>query len=320
MIEQIHNSETLDDDVEVDKLNFVVGIEFVGKRIDSYLAEMLEDISRSYIQKLISVGDVLANDVSIRANYKLRFGDIINVNIPEPQGAEIQPEDIPLNVLYEDKDMIIINKKRGMVVHPAPGNYQGTLVNALLFHCKDLSGINGVLRPGIVHRLDKDTSGVMVAAKNDIAHMNLAEQIKAHTAKRTYLAIVYGNIVEDKGIINAPIGRHQTERKKMAVIFSNSKEAVTHFFVIARFGSYSLIQCQLETGRTHQIRVHMAYIGHPVLGDGKYGPKSCKFNIVGQALHSSTLKLVHPISNQDMEFFAPLPEDMENILTQLRRQ
>ena len=228
------------------------------------------------------------------------------------QPAELQavPEDIPLNVVYEDKDIIVVNKARGMVVHPAAGNPNGTLVNALLYHCRgELSGINGVIRPGIVHRLDKDTSGVMVAAKNDEAHKGLAAQIKAHSARRTYWALVHGNIAEEKGIVDGPIGRHPKDRIKMAVTFKGGREAVTHFRVLKRYGEYTWIECKLETGRTHQIRVHMAYIGHPVVNDPLYGYKKDDFPIEGQALHSHCLDLVHPVTGEAMHFEAPMPDD-----------
>lgn len=232
---------------------------------------------------------------------------------------EILPENIPLDILYEDSDIIVVNKARGMVVHPATGIYTGTLVNALLYHCKDLSGINGEIRPGIVHRLDKDTSGVMVAAKNDTAHLDLAEQIRTKTAHRIYWAIVYGNIKEEAGIIKGDIGRHPTDRKKMAIVHEHGKPAVTHFRVLERFGDYTLVECRLETGRTHQIRVHMTSIGHPLVGDPKYGPRrSCPFAIEGQALHSLQLELTHPRTRERMTFKAPLPEDMEKILRTLR--
>jgi 23S rRNA pseudouridine1911/1915/1917 synthase len=222
--------------------------------------------------------------------------------------------------LYEDEYVIVINKPRGMVVHPAVGNYSGTLVNALLEHCEDLSGINGEVRPGIVHRLDKDTSGVMVAAKNNQAHLSLTEQIKNRTASRRYLAIVYGNIKEDKGVINAPIGRHYVDRKRMAVTFENSKEAITNFQVLERFGQFTFVACKLKTGRTHQIRVHMAYIGHPVVGDPKYGPERRNFSIKGQALHSTELTFKHPVTGETMVFHAPLPEDMDRILLELNNK
>ena len=223
--------------------------------------------------------------------------------------VEVEPENIPLDILFEDSHMIVINKARGMVVHPAVGNHSGTLVNALLYHCKDLSGINGEIRPGIVHRLDKDTSGVMMAAKHDESHLGLAEQVKEHSATRTYYALVQGNIAEEKGTIKAPIGRHPKDRMKMAVVFENSKEAVTHFRVLERYGKHTLIECQLETGRTHQIRVHLAYIGHPVVNDPFYGFRKMNFPIVGQALHSKTLSVKHPITGEVLHFEAPLPDD-----------
>lgn len=284
-------------------------------RIDVYLASKIDGISRSFIQKLIAAGDITVNNNTVKANYKLNINDTIKVNLPSPQNLELIPEDIPLDIIYEDKSIIVINKQRGMVVHPAAGNYSGTLVNALLKHCRDLSGINGIIRPGIVHRLDKDTSGVMVVAKNDAAHISLAKQIKARTAGRKYLAIVHGNIQADDGMITAPIGRHPNDRKKMAVTFTNSKEAITNFHVVERFSEYTLIRCKLLTGRTHQIRVHMAYIGHPVVGDPKYGPYRQHFNINGQALHSAELTLNHPETNEKMVFSAPLPQDMKDILT-----
>lgn len=289
-------------------------------RLDIFLTKHLGRTSRSFIQKLISSKDITVNDKLVKANYKLNSGDRIAVNVPPPQPLELVPEDIPLNILYEDDSIIVINKSRGMVVHPAAGNYQGTLVNALLKHCGDLSGINGIIRPGIVHRLDKDTSGVMVAAKNDFAHVSLAEQIKERRASRRYLAIVHGNVASDHGVVNAPIGRHPVDRKKMAVTFNNSKEAITNFYVLRRFGNYTLIECKLLTGRTHQIRVHMAYIGHPVVGDPKYGPSRPHFSIKGQALHSAELTLYHPVNGKKMVFSAPLPTDMQDILDDLNNK
>ena len=271
---------------------YKVSLEQEGKRLDVFLTDVMEG-SRSYIQSLIKSGHVLVNGKVGKANLRLNADSTISVDIPEPESVEILPEDIPVEYLYEDHDIIIVNKPRGMVVHPAIGNYSGTLVNALLYHCKDLSGINGEIRPGIVHRLDKDTSGVMMAAKNDAAHIGLAEQVKAHSAKRTYLALVQGNIVEEKGIIKAPIGRHPKDRMKMAVVFENSKEAVTHFKVLERYGYHTLVECVLETGRTHQIRVHFAHIGHPVVNDPFYGYRRMDFPIEGQALHSHTLDVVH---------------------------
>lgn len=291
-----------------------------GERLDVFLTKYMSDASRSAVQRFITNGDVTVNDKMVKANYKIQNSDSIRVNIPEIKPLELIPEEIPLAVLYEDNDVIVIDKSRGMVVHPAVGNYNGTLVNALLEHCEDLSGINGVARPGIVHRLDKDTSGVMVVAKSDRAHVSLAKQIKDRTASRRYIAIVHGNIKEEQGLIKAPIGRHPTDRKKMAVTFVNSKEATTKFHVIERFGDYTLVECKLLTGRTHQIRVHMAYIGHCVVGDPKYGPERVNFSIVGQALHSTELQITHPITKEAMVFTAALPEDMEMILRELRQK
>lgn len=301
-------------------LSWTIEAEKAGERIDRFLQAENPDMSRAKIQKLIQDSFVTVNHSVVKSNYKLRIRDVVAFTIPEPTEVNIEAEDIPLNILYEDSDMIIINKARGMVVHPAPGNYTGTLVNALLYHCDDLSGINGELRPGIVHRLDKDTSGVMVAAKNDISHQSLALQIGEKTATRTYLTIVHGNMREDTGTVNAPIGRHPTDRKQMAVVEKNSKPAITHFRVLERFGQYTFLECRLETGRTHQIRVHMAYIGHPVVADPKYSRSKAPFAIVGQALHSAELRLKHPTSGEEMVFTAPMPIDMEKILHKLRSQ
>lgn len=290
-----------------------------SKRLDVYLAGELPELSRSHVQNLIAAGFVRVNDRQVKASCKMQAGDRIAVELPEPKPAEIIAEKIPLDILYEDEAVIVIDKGRGMVVHPAAGNHAGTLVNALLEHCDNLSGINGVIRPGIVHRLDKETSGVMVAAKNDCAHLKLAEQIKKRTAVRQYIAIVHGNIAEPAGTINAPIGRHNTDRQKMAVVFSGSKAAITGFTVLERFDNYTLIKCRLLTGRTHQIRVHMAYIKHPVVGDPKYGPAKAHFSIQGQALHACELSFTHPVTGFAMEFTAPLPEDMAKILAELRK-
>lgn len=292
---------------------FIVAPEQEGMRLDVYLTERIEG-SRSFIQSLIKDGHVQVGKKQGKANMRLTPGFEISVEIPEPHSVEILPEDIPLDYLYEDSHIVIVNKPRGMVVHPALGNYSGTLVNALLFHCKDLSGINGEIRPGIVHRLDKDTSGVMMAAKDDQAHVGLAEQVKEHSAKRTYWAIVQGNIVEEKGTINAPIGRHPKDRMKMAVVFENSKEAITHFTVLERYGSHTLVECVLETGRTHQIRVHFAHIGHPVVNDPFYGYRKMDFPINGQALHSKTLDIKHPITGESMHFEAPVPQDFQDCM------
>ena len=292
--------------------------EHAGERLDRALVVHMPDLSRSYAQRLIETGQVTVDGVARKGNYKLRGGEETACTVPPAEEVEIRAEQIPLDVLYEDEDMIVINKVRGMVVHPAAGVVRGTLVNALLYHCKDLSGINGALRPGIVHRLDKDTSGVMVAAKNDMAHHFLARQIRDKEARREYRAIVYGNIVPRAGIITGDIGRHPTDRKKMAIVRENGKPATTHFEVVERFGAYTYISCRLETGRTHQIRVHLTSIGHPLVGDAKYTAKKNPFAIVGQALHSLTLRLVHPRSGEEMAFTAPLPADMEEILHTLR--
>ena len=292
---------------------YIVSAEQEGMRLDVFLTEQMEG-SRSYIQSLIKDGHVTVGGKVGKANLRLTPNMVIHVEIPEPESVEVKPEDILLDVLYEDHDIIIVNKARGMVVHPAVGNYSGTLVNALLFHCKDLSGINGEIRPGIVHRLDKDTSGVMMAAKNDAAHLGLAEQVKEHSAKRTYWALVQGNIVEEKGTIKAPIGRHPKDRMKMAVVFENSKDAVTHFRVLERYGHQTLVECNLETGRTHQIRVHFAHIGHPVVNDPFYGYRRMDFPIEGQVLHSRSLDVKHPITGKDMHFEAPVPADFEACL------
>ena len=284
------------------------------ERLDLFLVRRLPDLSRSYAQRLIADGQVTVDGTARKANYKLRGGEEIACTMPPAEEIEICAEDIPLDILYEDADIIVVNKARGMVVHPATGIYTGTLVNALLWHCHDLSGINGALRPGIVHRLDKDTSGVMVAAKNDMAHHYLARQIRDKDARREYRAIVHGNIVPRAGVITGVIGRHPTDRKKMAIVRENGKPATTHFEVLERFGSYTYVSCRLETGRTHQIRVHMTSIGHPLVGDPKYTAKKNPFAIVGQALHSLTLSLTHPRTGTEMTFTAPLPADMEEIL------
>ena len=285
-----------------------------GERLDLFLVRRLPDLSRSYAQRLIADGQVTVDGTARKANYKLRGGEEIVCTMPPAEEIEICAEDIPLDILYEDADIIVVNKVRGMVVHPAAGIHTGTLVNALLWHCHDLSGINGALRPGIVHRLDKDTSGVMVAAKNDMAHHYLARQIRDKGARREYRAIVHGNIVPRAGVITGDIGRHPTDRKKMAIVRENGKPATTHFEVLERFGNYTYVSCRLETGRTHQIRVHMTSIGHPLVGDPKYTAKKNPFAIVGQALHSLSLSLTHPRTGTEMTFTAPLPADMEEIL------
>ena len=279
-------------------------------RIDKFLAEQMPDRTRSFLQKLIKDNQVLVNKEPVKSNYKISTGDLISIHIPEIKDPEILAEDIPLDILYEDNDIIIVNKSKQMVVHPAPGHYSGTLVNALMFHCgEELSGINGELRPGIVHRIDMDTTGSLVICKNDMAHQSLSEQLKVHSIKRVYEAIVHGNLKEDTGTIHAPIGRHPLDRKKMSTHAKVSRDAITHYKVVQRFGNYTYIQCQLETGRTHQIRVHMAGIGHPILGDQVYGPKKCPFpSLQGQSLHAKTLGIIHPRTGKYLEVNAPLPD------------
>jgi 23S rRNA pseudouridine1911/1915/1917 synthase len=280
-----------------------------GSRVDVYVGKAL-DMSRTFARQLVENGEALVDGKLVKPNHRLNGGETVTVSFEAQAEVDAQPEDIPLDIIYEDADIIVVNKARGMVVHPAVGNPDGTLVNALLYHCHDgLSGINGVIRPGIVHRLDKDTSGVMVAAKNDEAHRGLARQIKVHSARRTYWALVHGNIAEDKGTVDAPIGRHPKDRVKMAVTSKNGREAVTHFRVLKRYGDLTWIECKLETGRTHQIRVHMAYIGHPVVNDPLYGYKKDDFPIEGQALHSQCLDLAHPVTGEPMHFEAPAPAD-----------
>lgn len=290
-----------------------------GVRLDVVLKEKLSDMSRSFIQKLIDTGSVSVGGKERKANYKPSIGELIVVHFPEPKEIEVKPEQISLDILYEDKDIIVVNKPRGMVVHPAAGVFEGTLVNALMAHCDDLSGIGGVIRPGIVHRLDKDTSGVMVVAKNDFAHMELAEQIKNKIARRVYRAIVFGNIKEDAGTINGNIGRDPFNRKRMAIVATGGKSATTKFKVIERFGNYTLVECRLLTGRTHQIRVHMTSIGHPLVGDPKYGRGKSPFKIQGQALHSMSLSLYQPQTKEELIFYAPMPSDMEKILMSLKK-
>ena len=290
----------------------------IGERIDKFLSDMLSSYSRSYIQKLISDGMVLVNHKNIKSNYRLEEDDFLKVMIPLPKELEILPEDIPLDIVYEDDDVILINKPKGMVVHPANGHYSGTLVNALLYHCKgNLSGINGVLRPGIVHRIDMDTTGILVVCKNDAAHASLSEQLKEHSITRYYYAICHNRFSEESGTVNAPIGRHPTQRKKMAINYKNGKEAITHYEVLENFSGYSFIRCKLETGRTHQIRVHMASISHPLLGDELYCNGKSPYNLQGQTLHAGVLGFVHPTSGEYMEFQAPLPEYFQNLLNKL---
>ena len=289
-------------------------------RIDKVLAEECGDLTRSYLQKLIADGSVLVNGKSVKSNYKANAGDEVKLIIPEPELLDAKPQDIELAVMYEDEDLIVVDKPQGMVVHPAAGNYDGTLVNALLHHTKgNLSQINGVIRPGIVHRIDKDTSGILVVAKNNESHLALSKQIKDHTVTRKYIAIVHGNIKNDTGTIDAPIGRSRTDRKKMAVTEEQSRKAVTHFKVLERFGNYTFAEFQLETGRTHQIRVHTKYMGNPVLGDPVYGPAKNEFGIKGQMLHAKLLGFIHPATGEYMEFETDMPERFRNILDKLKK-
>lgn len=303
----------------MNQLEFIALEENENKRIDSFLNEKISDISRSRIQKLIEEEKVIINNKKINKNYKLKKDDLIKVFLEEPKELNIKAENILLDIIYEDNDVILINKPQNMVVHPASGNYEGTLVNALMFHCKDnLSGINGILRPGIVHRIDKDTSGILVVAKNDNAHQKLAEQLANHSMTRVYYAIVTGNLKEYIGTIDAPIGRHPIDRKKMAVTNKNSKKAITHYTVLERLKKYTLVKLQLETGRTHQIRVHMAHIGHSLLGDEVYGAKKQPYKLLGQVLHAKVLGFIHPTKNEYMEFETELPEYFNNLIKKLR--
>ena len=292
-----------------------------GERIDRYLSGCLEDLSRSYIQKLVKDGNIRVDGRIVKANYKLSVGEEIRVLVPEPEVPDIRPENIPLDILYEDDDILVVNKPKGMVVHPAPGHYEHTLVNAVMYHCGErLSGINGVMRPGIVHRIDMDTTGSLLICKNDQAHRILAEQLKKHSITRRYDAIVHGNLKDDHGTVDAPIGRHPTDRKKMSTKAPNARSAVTHYSVLERFGDYTYIECELETGRTHQIRVHMSSIGHPILGDPVYGPARCPYKLQGQTLHAKILGINHPSTGAYMEFDAPLPEYFVKLLDVLRKK
>lgn len=304
----------------MDKIILQVETENAGNRIDKYLSDNLEDISRSYLQKLLKEKNITVNEKNIKANYKVQEGDIVSVFIPEPEEPDILPEEIPLDILYEDDSLMVVNKPKDMVVHPSAGHTSGTLVNAILFHCKgNLSGINGIMRPGIVHRIDKDTTGALLICKTDTCHRILAEQLKVHSITRKYRAVVQGNLKDDEGTIEGPIGRHPTDRKKMAVNYKNGKEAITHYRVLERFGNATYIECQLETGRTHQIRVHMASIGHPLLGDSTYGSLKNPYHLQGQALHAMVLGFLHPVTKEYMEFTAPLPEYFLKLLEKLRK-
>ena len=303
----------------MENINFIITEENVGERIDKYLSNQIEGKSRSFIQELIKKEKVVVNNKIPKSNYKVKAFDNIELEVPEPEILKVDAEDIPLNILYEDNDVIVVNKEQGMVVHPAPGNYNGTLVNALLFHCKDLSGINGIIRPGIVHRIDKDTSGILVVAKNDEAHNKLSEQLKNHSMKREYYALIEGRLKNDSGTINKPIGRNKKDRLKMGIV-EDGKLAVTHYEVLERYNGYTLIKCILETGRTHQIRVHMSSIGFPLVGDPLYGFKRQKFKLDGQMLHAKTLGFIHPETNEYMEFNSELPKYFINIIDKLRNE
>ena len=298
---------------------FEITDENCGLRVDKLLAVSCEGLSRSYIQKLIKDGKVLLNGQVCKASTVTSEGDRVLLYAPEPVTPDILPQDIPLDILYEDGDVIVVNKPKGMVVHPAPGHYSDTLVNALLYHCSDLSGINGVLRPGIVHRIDRDTTGAIIACKNDRAHEKIAAQLKEHSLDREYRAIVHGNIKEDKGTINALIGRDRKDRKRMGIDHENGREAVTDYEVLERFGQYTYIKCILETGRTHQIRVHMSHMKHPVLGDEVYSHISSPFKLTGQTLHAATLGFTHPSTGERILTRAPLPEYFERLLKSLRK-
>ncbi len=292
-----------------------------GKRLDVFIAESMAELTRSRVQRLIAEGNIKVNGLNAKANTRLKAGDIVEANIPEPKELSIAAQEIPLDIVYEDSHMLVVNKPQGMVVHPAAGNYEGTLVNALMAYCGDnLSGINGVLRPGILHRIDKDTSGLLLVAKDDKAHLGLSEQIKEHSLTREYICLVHGKIKADSGTIDAPIGRDEKNRKKMTITQKNSRSAVTHFFVLERFDKYTLVKCRLETGRTHQIRVHMSKNGHPIVGDIVYGRKKEEFKTNGQLLHAFKVGYIHPVSGEYMEFTRPLPEYFEAVLESLRRR
>lgn len=300
---------------------FEVLLEQENERLDKYVSLIYPDFSRSFFQKLIKDSAILVNDKPEKANYRMKAEDVVTIQFPDAVETAIEPENIPLDILYEDKDVLIVNKPKGMVVHPSAGHYSGTLVNGILYHCKDsLSGINGEIRPGIVHRIDMDTTGSLIVCKNDISHVNIAEQIKEHSVNRIYEGIVHGNVKQDEGTIEGAIGRHPIDRKKMAINEKNGKPAITHYKVLERFGNYTYMQFKLETGRTHQIRVHMSSIGHPLLGDNLYASGKTAFkNLIGQTLHAKTIGFVHPTTQEYMEFQAPLPEYFENLLSRLKR-
>src|SRR6056297_921685 len=299
-------------------VKMLVGEDGEGLRIDAYINENIEEFSRSYLQKLIGDGNVRQDGTKVmKKNYRLKKGMILELTVPEPEKIQLEAQNINLSIIYEDEGLLVINKDKGMVVHPAPGNYDGTLVNALLYHCDSLSSINGVIRPGIVHRIDKDTTGLLVVAKNDMVHKNLSEQLKDHEIARIYYALVEGNIKEKSGTVDAPIGRDPSNRMKMAVV-EKGKPAITHFDVLRRFRDTTLIRCQLETGRTHQIRVHMSYIGHPIVGDASYGFKKSRHAFPRQALHAKKLTFYHPLKKRMMTFTCKMPEDMKELIQKMK--
>jgi 23S rRNA pseudouridine1911/1915/1917 synthase len=302
----------------MEKMEHIILEEQKGDRIDKAVSILDSEWSRTQVQQWIKEGHVLVNGKPVKSNYKCSISDKIEIFIPDPEELDVLPEEMNLDIYYEDKDVLVVNKPRGMVVHPAPGHLTGTLVNGLMAHCRDLSGINGVLRPGIVHRIDKDTSGLLMVAKNDLAHESLVNQLVEKTVTRKYKAIVHGVIPHDFGTIDAPLGRDPKDRQSMTVV-DDGKHAVTHFHVLERFGAFTFVECQLETGRTHQIRVHMKYIGYPLAGDPKYGPKKT-LEISGQALHAGVLGFTHPRSGEYLEFEAPLPDDFDQLLDQLRKK
>lgn len=306
--------------MQSNEYSFTVSQECVGERIDRWLVENVEELTRSSVQRLIEEGCVLVNQKPTSKNYKLRLGDVVDLYTPQLKELNVEAEDIPLDIVFEDEHLLVVNKPKGMVVHPAAGNYSGTLVNALMAHCKgSLSGINGVMRPGIVHRIDKKTSGLLIVAKSDIAHTGLAEQIKAHSFTRIYEAVVCGNLKNDSGTVDAPIGRHPVDRKKMCVTEKNSKNAVTHYEVLERFNGYTHIRVKLETGRTHQIRVHMAHIGHSVAGDDVYGPKKPLKELDGQCLHAKVIGFEHPVTHEYLEFESALPKYFDDFIQKLKK-